>query len=451
MNKKTTKKSTLTSLFLKTAIVTFIFFSLAAGGAVWAYNSIIYTPGGDIVVEDYMFEEPLVVQTEEEIIANEIADEINKTIAVFGTDIDGYRTDTILIVNFNSVTDKVKVVSVPRDTKVQWTSAQRAAMAANRGYSMSETKLNEMTAYADVENIRDFTIKQIELLLGIKIDNYVVVPLSAFRDVIDAIDGVTMNVPTDMYYVDNFQGLYINLEEGYQTLDGRKAEMLVRYRGYYEGDIQRISVQQEFLEAFSEKVLSPSIIKKIPDLVSVFFTSVRTDASILDVLSYSDYVKNIKTENITFDTIPGEGLYIGGVSYFIPDMDEMDQFVKDVFFDHVNIGNADRRHSKQQQNTASFEATTNYELSEETEVDRSLAIQILNASDKYGAENEAEQMLEQEGYYVCGAGPTDGGDLYCTQINVRDFNVGLQFKKYYPEGVINVDKNLAYDVQIVLY
>ena len=67
-----------------------------------------------------------------------------------------------------------------------------------------------------------------------------------FRDLIDAIGGVEFDVPTRMYYTDPKQNLEIDLYPGKQLLDGKKAEMFMRFRqnndgtGYAEGDIGRM-------------------------------------------------------------------------------------------------------------------------------------------------------------------------------------------------------------------
>ena len=75
-----------------------------------------------------------------------------------------------MVVNFNSKTNKVKVVSVPRDTKVTWSQEQRDNIKAEKGYSQYVSKINEMTAYGSVKNIRKYTINELENLLGIPID-----------------------------------------------------------------------------------------------------------------------------------------------------------------------------------------------------------------------------------------------------------------------------------------
>ncbi len=438
---KPKKSNKIAKLFLASLGITFVIFILVAASGVFAYQEIIYTPPtqGDIIVTE---EIPIEMEGTEE-------DEINKTIMFLGTDAAGSLTDTIMVLNYNSETDKAKIVSIPRDTRVEWTTAMQTAMKEVRGYSMSVTKLNEMASYVGLDNIRDFTVKQVELMLGIKVDNYVVISLSTFKDIVDAIGGVEMYVPSNMYYVDNYQGLYINLKEGLQVLDGEKAEMLVRYRQYSNGDVDRVAVQQLFVEALIETVLSPSIFTKIPDLLSVVFSSVRTDASLIEALSYLEYTKGFNTEALEFYTIPGEGKYVGDVSYFIADMDAMPAFVEEVFFDKVPASTT--------YNT-SFNTDTTITQNHEEEtttndtviINKSVSIEVLNGGRTNGAASMERAVLQSAGYSVYRVGDYTPGLIARPQINVRKIEYGAQFLEFYPDGQINVDTTLDYDVQLII-
>ncbi len=78
-------------------------------------------------------------------------EDIYKNVAVFGVDKDGYRTDVIFVVNFNSETNKVKVLSVPRDTKVTWSEEQKQSLRDLGKGVRTVSKINEMTAYGGIE------------------------------------------------------------------------------------------------------------------------------------------------------------------------------------------------------------------------------------------------------------------------------------------------------------
>ncbi|MEA4816957.1 MAG: LCP family protein [Lachnospiraceae bacterium] len=259
-------------------------------------------------------------------------------IAVFGTDADGTRTDVVFIASFDTPTKKISILSVPRDTKVVMTKEMiedlykrgRSSFIPYREGVEGLCKMNEIHAYAGEGYRTVFSVMQAEDLLGIDIDHYVKINLSAFREIVDAIGGVDMEVADRLYYSDPEQGLYIDIQPGYQNLDGAKAEQLVRYReGYASQDLHRIEVQQDFMCAFMKKILSTdTLLKSFPSLVKTMFKYVETDISISEALSYAKYIGDISTENISMQTIPGEG-----GSYFVVNEEELEKMVKEIFFE----------------------------------------------------------------------------------------------------------------------
>lgn len=267
-----------------------------------------------------------------------------QNIAVFGVDKDEMLTDVIMVVHLDSTSHKIKALSIPRDTKVIWDiGLQQKLKEVKPDFEPSSstwvTKLNEVAATGGTRNstiennVKTLTIYQLERMLGISIDNYVIVNLEAFRKIVDAIDGVEVDVPQRMYYTDNSQGLYIDLEPGLQTLDGEHAEMLIRYRRYLNGDVDRIKVQQLFLKALAQKVLSPQIITKVPKIVPVMFESVKTDLSLMDIPKYYTYLENLNMDNISFHSLPGVGAMENGLSYFFVDERALRQVLGEVFYD----------------------------------------------------------------------------------------------------------------------
>lgn len=257
----------------------------------------------EIETEETQYTKP--TQEEEESTEEETTEvkEEEKTIniAVFGLDKDETRTDVIFVANFNTVTKKINIVSVPRDTRVK---------LSNHGY----VKLNEVHAYNGVEA----SIKKLEEILNIEINNYVKVNLKGFKNIVDALGGVEMNVPQAMNYDDPEQDLHIHLSAGYQKLDGKKAEQLVRYRSYAQADLKRIEVQHLFMKALIEKVLNmDNLIRKAPQLAYNLIKYVKTDVGLDDILDYVKYIDDIKPENISMVTIAGEPQTIDKKSYFI--------------------------------------------------------------------------------------------------------------------------------------
>lgn len=132
--------------------------------------------------------------------------------------------------------------------------------------------------------------------------------LDSFIEIVDAIGGVEIDVPSNMYYKDPTQNLYINLKKGFQTLDGKNAQGFVRFRQYFTGDIQRIEMQKLFLKAFFNKITnSENIISNLFNFITIFIDNVNTNMTISDAIDYIPYIKNISLENFTMETLPGDG------------------------------------------------------------------------------------------------------------------------------------------------
>nr|WP_303244315.1 LCP family protein [uncultured Cellulosilyticum sp.] len=413
---KKAQKKKLRKIFLRVVVITLIICAGIIGAGAVLYNQFLYS--GDGSDKDWSLNKPL--------------DPINKNLAVFGVDEDGYRTDVIFVVNFNSETNKVKVVSVPRDTMVDWDEEQRDKLMRYTGKVAYTTKINEMTSYSGIENIRDFTIDEIETILDINIDNYVIVTTDAFRKLVDAIGGVEVEVPAlengqGLHYDDNYQDLHIHLEPGLQLLDGEQAEGLVRFRkGYAEGDVGRIKTQQIFLDAFAKKILSPSTFAKLPQIASVVFDTVTTDIKLNEVTGYLKYFKNFNSDNISFYIVPGEAEYVSAKWYYVIDESALPAFRNEVFHDIVPP------------------AEDTYE------VDTTVSIEILNSTARAGLAANAKVLLENAGYMVSSIGNYTPAILDTTVIYARDLEKATQFQKYFLGAELVLDTTLDYDIQIVL-
>lgn len=236
-----------------------------------------------------------------------------QTFVVAGVDADGYRTDLILLCQVNRRDNKVSVLQVPRDTRVE-----------NR---RNDKKIN--SAYYSGFDVMANEIAQVT---GVTPEHYVMVSFEAFRDIVDALGGVKMEIPMDMQYKDPVQGLVIDLKQGTQRLNGEKAEMYMRYRsGYAQGDIGRLNAQQELYAAIREKLFSFSGTVRIPAVFFAVQKHTDTDLSGEEMLSLIRDVLAIGKDNIQILSIPGEGKYIGGRSYFVPYVNQTKTLMQEHF------------------------------------------------------------------------------------------------------------------------
>lgn len=141
---------------------------------------------------------------------------------------------------------------------------------------------------------------KVTAVTSLKIDYYAVIALNDFAKIIDNINGISFNVPTDMVYEDPDQDLKINLPKGQQQLNGDKAVKMLRYRSYSDGDISRMGIAIEFAKNLLAKITGVDYITRLPSTYSLFMESVETNftendltATIESLLSYSVFEKEV--------------------------------------------------------------------------------------------------------------------------------------------------------------
>lgn len=272
------------------------------------------------------------------------------------------RTDTMMLLHYNPKNKKATLVSIPRDTMVQLKG--------------KNDKINAANFYGGVNLAAD----TVQNLLGININYYVKIDLSGFVKLIDILGGVEMKIDHRMDYDDPTQNLHIHFTKGETVLlNGEKAMEFFRWRenndgtGLANGDLDRIKIQHTFIQKVMEKVKSPSIIPKIPSILSTIPQNVDTNMSAGDILEYGYIFSSINSSNINITTLKGEGKYIGDVSYFIWDKN----------------GDSDLLSTLRENSTAG----------DFTDIDRaSLKVQILDGTSKSGLAEDYAANLRQFGY-----------------------------------------------------
>ena len=297
--------------FFKVMLSIVMVFVVLAGGACFAYHKVTgeWPFGGDTIAKD---------ADETSMLDALLGRNMKLNVAVFGVDADGTRTDVAFVVHYDSSQESLSLLSIPRDTRVDVCPDVEQLLGKRYGVM----KFNAVHAVGGKEYGPQAAVLQLEDMLGIKIDHYVKVDFNALVEIVDAVGGVEVDVPQDMKWDMSDTGdIKIDLKKGLQTLDGNKALQLVRFRkGYANGDVGRIQVQQLFLKALATKVLSTeSIVKNLGDYIKVMYKYVDTDVSLSDALKYANYITKIDMSKMTMETLPGVGQYISGVSYFIHD------------------------------------------------------------------------------------------------------------------------------------
>ncbi len=239
-------------------------------------------------------------------------------------------TDFMMVGSYDRETGEIDFINLPRDTKGKIGEEQRAQVKEEGIYVPSSFKLNELHSYTKklgMEFLTDF----VEHYLGVEIQYYILIDLNVLHDLVDAMGGVYFDVPQRMYYTDSIQNLKIDLQPGYQLLNADQAEQLLRYRkGYATQDIKRISVQQDFMKAIIEQLLSLDTFLDNPlDFVTVVFKNVETNATPMDISKYVQEIPKISPNNVEFHTPK----IVAWDPYIELDELELTKLVDEVFYD----------------------------------------------------------------------------------------------------------------------
>lgn len=223
----------------------------------------------------------------------------------------GTRSDTIILVNIDPAKRSVNAISIPRDSKVY--------LAGDHGIQ----KINAAHALGGIA----LTQKTIEDTLGIKIDKYIIINNDAVKKLVDALGGIPVYIEKDMNYHDYTAKLHINLSKGMHVLNGNQVEGYLRFRKDGLGDIGRTSRQQWFVKAVLEKLQSPTAIPKIPEVLNIASTHVKTNLTLYEMSHLAAALRNINMNDVEFATLPGSPSKKGYISYWILDPEKTQEVI----------------------------------------------------------------------------------------------------------------------------
>lgn len=218
----------------------------------------------------------------------------NATILIAGTDESGINTDTLMLLNVDRGENQISIMSIPRDTKVNSTYTPHKI---NGAYAANGKGKNGMF----------WLCEYVRQCVGFAPDGYILVDLNCFTEIVDLFGGVEFYVPADMHYEDPAQDLYIHLEEGMQTLNGEQAMGVVRFRsGYALQDIQRVSVQRDFIMAALTQWKSFGNLLLAPKALDIMEEYCLTDLTTSNLLWFGESLLVCGTDDMITTTIPYE-------------------------------------------------------------------------------------------------------------------------------------------------
>ena len=228
------------------------------------------------------------------------------TILLCGTDEDGTRTDTILLLTLDRNEGSVRLLSIPRDTYAP---------------AYYVPKIN--SAYGAVgggEKGMEQLMEQVKNVVGFMPDAYALVNLSAFVEAVDLLGGLDFDVPMDMDYDDPDQNLFIHLKAGEQHLTGEQLMWVVRFRsGYANADIGRTEVQRAVMKTAMKQWLRPKTLAALPGLWRIYQENLTTDLSVRNIVWMARVLLKGMSGDIEANVLPGYATMAGDASVYMID------------------------------------------------------------------------------------------------------------------------------------
>lgn len=210
--------------------------------------------------------------------------------------------DTIMIASVHAQTQKITLISIPRDL------------------SVNGRKLNEYLSLYGPESLR----QKVEMVSSLPMHHMILLDFGAFESIIDALGGIDISVEKSIYdalYPDGKGGYTVySIAAGLHHLNGAEALKYARSR-HSTSDFDRAKRQQQILLAIRERVLNFDFLSDVGKLKTIFGAvsgSVETDLSLDEIIAHAQSLSHfslesgqvISTENFLSSSVNINGQYI---------------------------------------------------------------------------------------------------------------------------------------------
>lgn len=239
------------------------------------------------------------------------------------------RTDTMIVVSLDPATKSVAMLSIPRDL---WVPIP----------GFGEDRINDAHFFGDWKKYPGggpaLAKRTIQYNFGIPIDYYVTINFVGFRQVVDAVGGITVDVPKDIndpsYPDDTYGYLPLFIAKGVHHFNGDEALQYARTR-HQDSDFGRMQRQQQVLKAIRDQALSLNIIPRLPALWAAREGLIQTDLTLDKIVAYAQLSKDIRAENIKSGVID-QSMALGittpsGAMVLWPDRERIRALIDDLF------------------------------------------------------------------------------------------------------------------------
>lgn len=227
---------------------------------------------------------------------------------------DGEKTDIIMLLIYNNISNKIDIISIPKDSYID-----------SNSLGAETKKINSIYSINGIEELSK-SVKKLINQDDLDIDKYLILDYKSIREIVDKMDGIVFNIPDD-----TSSPSLINSE--LQKINGNEFIEILREKSNTE------STSEESKKIFTEKFLSELSKNKLKSIITLI-SDVDTNINIKDLIKYGYMLKDIEKDNIKFHTLPGklEDRIISGQTlyYYIVDLNETEKLMKEILSENKN-------------------------------------------------------------------------------------------------------------------
>ena len=249
------------------------------------------------------------------------------TVLLCGTDKDGTRTDTMMLLYLDGAENRIGLLSLPRDTYTITDEGKKAKLNAAYGRNGCG------------EEGMEWTMTYVQRTIGYRPDGYILVDMELVPKIVDLMGGVDVHL--DHHIRVHTDGVEVYVPKGDQHLNGEEVLATLRYRyGYRDADLGRVEVQRMVISQCMKQWVRPSKLALLPEALELVQEESLTDLSVSNFLWIG---KTILTGmgDMTSDTLPGYPDMRGGSSYYILRPDEVAQLINESYNPYHVVIDAD--------------------------------------------------------------------------------------------------------------
>lgn len=233
-----------------------------------------------------------------------------------------YRTDTMLLVSVDFETERVTLLSIPRDSYVkiynekgEIADPQEPMAKINNAFSMGGGAQRKGFGYARVT---------VEKLLDVPVSHYVCVNMPVVKQIVDAMGGVEYDMDIDF----TMNGR--SYTKGLQHMDGQAVLDYCRMRKD-SSDLVRVERQQRMLAKMLETMRESGRIRDIPAMYAALSDNIATDLSLAQISALALMALRFDMDKLETATIPVKAMMIGERSCVGVRTEALARLVRDVF------------------------------------------------------------------------------------------------------------------------